>query len=183
MIRKLLGGVALILVATSPGAFGTRMLPLTIEELAARAEWVVHARVTGKTCRQDADGRVFTQVELQVLDLWKGQLSSSTLHIVQGGGVLGLQAVTVAGQSEFELGEEVVAYLVRNSRREAVTVGLAQGTFHLRNDPATGLRHVANVFWGGGTPRTGLAPAALPSSADAPLTLEELKRRTREATR
>jgi hypothetical protein len=182
MSWKLSLGCALLLAATPPRVLGTRMLPLTIEQLAAQAELVVQGRVVARSCLEDALGQVFTRVELHVLEVWKGNPSSERLYIVQGGGVVGDRAVSVAGQAEFEPGEEVVAYLVRNARGEAVTLGLAQGKFHVRADPATRSRYVSNVFWGGEGHTAAHRPAGL-TLLSRPLSLEELKRRTREAAR
>lgn len=182
MIRKTWICIGLVFAVACPRAVGTRMVPLTIEQLARDAELVVHARVVARHCQQDAGGRVFTRVELQVVDLWKGRLSSGRVEVVHGGGVLGERVVSVEGQAEYNLGEEVVAYLIRNSRGETVTVGLAQGRFHVDQDPGSGRRYAVNLFWGG-TPAPGGPTPAGPGQLIRPLSLEELKRRTQEAAR
>ncbi len=99
-----------------------------------------------------------------------------------GSGVLGDWSVGVAGQAAYAVGEEAVAFLVRNPAGAWVTLGLAQGRFEVRREPATGRVWVSNLFWGEGTPAVGLAGGArLP--LQRPLTLAELKRRTQEAGR
>src|SRR5947207_3049369 len=55
---------------------------------------------------------------------------------------------TVSGQVEYGIGEEVVAFLVLNHRGEGVTLGLAQGKFHIGKEAETGERLVHNLFHG-----------------------------------
>ena len=75
-----------------------------------------------------------TKVELEVTDVWKGAVSGSPFQIVMGGGVLGEEQAVVSGQVQDAVGEEVVAFLVRNARGEGVTLGLMQGKFHVWKD-------------------------------------------------
>ena len=126
-----------------------QFVPLSIDELAQQAQLVVQGRVLKKSCHQDPQGRIYTQVELQVAEVWRGQVASDTLLIVHSGGTVGRKTVRISGQVEYLLNEEVVAFLVRNQRGEAVTLGLAQGKFHVWSDPATGVKLVHNPFHGG----------------------------------
>jgi hypothetical protein len=120
--------------------------PLSIEALSARADWVVQGKVLSKTCLRDPAGRIYTRVELDVLDVWKGTTPSRPLRIVHGGGVLGDEQARVSGQVDYGLGEEVVAFLVRNTRGEGVTVGLMQGKFHVWAEG--GIQFAASPFHG-----------------------------------
>src|ERR1051326_5757721 len=124
---------------------------MSIDQLARESALVARARVLSKSCRRDAEGRIFTRVELQVVEAWKG-LSTNRVTVVHGGGTLGDRKATVSGQVEYGIGEEVVAFLVFNARGEAVTLGLAQGKFHVRTDPVTGERYAANAFHGAPEP-------------------------------
>src|SRR5206468_54907 len=100
--------------------------------------------VLSKSCQRDPSGRIFTKVELQVAETWKGSLTTNRISIVHGGGILGDQKTTVSGQVDYGIGEEVVAFLVLNPRGEAVTLGLSQGKFHIRRDRGTGERLAHN---------------------------------------
>lgn len=125
------------------------MVPLSIPNLTAKSDLIVHGTVLSKSCQRDPEGRIYTKVEVQVTDVWKGTATANPLTIVHGGGTLGQERVVVSGQVEYEVGEEVVAFLVRNARGEAVTLGLAQGKFHVWKDPAGGRQFVRNPFHGG----------------------------------
>ncbi|PYM13626.1 MAG: hypothetical protein DME18_08580 [Verrucomicrobia bacterium] len=154
-----------------------QMQPLSIEQLTQKATLVVSGRVLSKSCLRDLAGRIYTRVELQIVEIWKGSLSTNLFPVVQGGGILGDEKATVSGQVEYSVGEEVVVFLVLNPRGEGVTLGLAQGKFHVGKDARTGERLVHNLFHGEPDPdsravsRTGLSPT------QRRLTLVELKRR------
>ncbi len=162
----------------------TRMVPLSVEELAAGSDIVAHGIVQAITTSRDADGRIFTTVEVRGVTTWKGTLPGPTCLIVFGGGVLGDRIVAVEGQGHYTIGEEIVAFLVRNDAGEWVTVGMAQGKFHVRVG-ADSRRYVSNVFLGGmnagGGDRIGSGGVA--GGAKEVLTLESLRRRTQEASR
>src|SRR5437867_8643817 len=100
-----------------------QMEPLSIEQLAQESALVVQGTVRSKSCQRDPAGRIFTKVELQVAETWKGSLTTNRISIVHGGGVLGGERSIVSGQVDYGIGEEVVAFLVLNQRGEAVTLG------------------------------------------------------------
>jgi len=180
-----LAGVCLAILL--PGA-ATAVLfePLSIEALAGKAEIVIQGTVRGKTCQRDAAGRIFTRVEVEVTDLWKGAVAGSPLVIVQGGGTVGPEESRPSGQVHYDVGEEVVCFLVRNGRGEAVTVGLMQGKFHVWKDGA-GSRFAANPFHG--APAEAASPLRVKSSGIGPgatpsvLSVAELRQRVLEVTR
>jgi hypothetical protein len=157
--------------------------PLSIEELAGQAELVVRGVVLRRSCQTDEAGRIFTRVELQVHEVWKGRFDRDRLTLVHGGGVLGDRRAVVTGQAEYTVGEEVVVFLVFNQRGEAVTLGLRQGKFHVETPAAGGEPEAANGFAhgppAGGGSASALAPAA--GSARARLPLAELRRRVQQA--
>ncbi|MBM3832982.1 MAG: hypothetical protein FJ403_06875 [Verrucomicrobia bacterium] len=127
------------------------MIPLSLADLTARADAVVRGVVLSKECQRDASGRIYTKVELKVSEVWKGQLPSERLTVVHGGGVLGRERVEIAGQVEYKAGEEVVTFVVFNQRHEAVTLGLAQGKFHVWKDSGSNTLLVRNPFHGSAT--------------------------------
>jgi len=145
MKTKALFTAAVFLLACAAQA--TRMVPLSIEQLTAKADLVLHGTVTSKTVQRDATGRIFTKIQLQVADAWKGKPKANPFVIVQGGGVLGEEIAAVDGREEFSIGEEVVLFLVLNQRGEGVVIGLVQGKFKVATD-ATGGKLAYNVFHG-----------------------------------
>lgn len=174
--RQLIAWTALLGLACSLAA--ALMIPLSIEELTGQAQLVLRGQVLSKSCQRDATGRIYTKVELLVAEVWKGTLAAGRLTVVHGGGILGEERVVVSGQVDYPIGEEVVAFLVFNPRGEAVTVGLAQGKFHVWKEQAGGAAFVQNPFHGSPEPgaktihaRNAAAPAP------ARLSLQELKAR------
>ena len=153
--------------------------PLSIEQLAKESALVVRATVLSKSCQRDPAGHIFTKVELEVAEIWKGSLPTNRFTVVHGGGILGDRKATVSGQVEYALSEEIVAFLVLNHRGEGVTLGLAQGKFLIQQDAGTGERLVHNLFHGesGSRGQVVSAPDRLPTQRR--LTLAELKRRVR----
>jgi hypothetical protein len=179
--------VVLLLMLAPLSARAVWFDPLSIESLTRQADVVVQGTVLSETCQRDSAGRIYTMVELQVTDLWKGAVPGSPFVIVHGGGRLGDRQSRVGGEVKYQVGEEVVAFLVWNSRGQAVTVGLMQGKFHVWRDPLTGSRFVVNPFHG--VPEQAAPPMRIQDtsrpSADspAPLALAELKKRVLEANR
>jgi len=166
-----------LLWASGPPGNATRFVPLSIEEIRDKADVIVQGVVQSKTCARDADGRIFTRIEMAVTETWKAPTTLSTnVSIVQSGGILGEEGAMVAGQANYEIGEEVVAFLVANPRGELVTFGLAHGKFHVSKHPKTGEKFAQNIFHGARTPEN----ASLSGSTPRALSLSELKRRVLE---
>ena len=163
----------------APSLRAIQFTPLSIEQLTRESALVVQATVLSKSCQRDPAGRIFTKVELEVTEIWKGSLPTNRFTVVHGGGILGDRKATVSGQVEYGISEEVVAFLVFNQRGEGVTLGLAQGKFHVGKEAGTGERLVHNLFHGeSGSRGQGVsAPDRLPTQRR--LTLAELKRRVR----
>jgi molybdopterin-binding protein len=124
------------------------MRPLAVEALAAKAQLILHGTVLSTTVLRDDAGSIYTKINLQVSEVWKGTLATNHFTIVHGGGVLGEITTTATGQVSFDVGEEVVAFLVLNQRGEGVCIGLSQGKFQIWSDPATGEKLARNHFHG-----------------------------------
>ena len=161
---------ALLLFAFAAQA--TRMSPLSIEQLTAKADLVLHGTIASKTVQRDTEGRIYTSVQLKVADTWKGVPKANPFTIVQAGGVLGEEIAAVDGQEEFLFGEEVVVFLVVNERGQGVVIGLAQGKFKVATD-ADGEKVAHNVFHGV-APETG---SRSNEKGKARLTVGQLKQR------
>ena len=174
ILRLLTAGLLLL----SPPLRADQMVPLSVDWLAAKAQLILHGKVLSAAVHRDAEGRIYTAVQLQVDEVWKGSLATNQFTIVHGGGVLGDEIAVVSGQANYEVGEEVVAFLVLNQRGEGVSIGLSQGKFHIGKDPATGEKLAHNRFH-------GLSPTTPNPSANGTsaarvlnrLTLADLKRR------
>lgn len=153
---------------------GAQFVPLTLAELTAKADLVVRGKVRSLTGAEDDAGRVFTRVELEVAEVWKGPRQPAVLEVVHGGGSVGKKRVVVSGQVQYRPGEEVVAFLVFNPRGQAVTLGLAQGKFQVWADPQTGEKLAANLFHGTAPGGAAARPLEAKPAGDR-LTLSGLK--------
>ncbi len=155
------------------------MVPISVEQLAAKSQLILRGTVTSKTVQRDDAGRIYTRVELQVAEVWKGTLATNRFTIVHGGGTLGDRRVTVSGQAEYIIGQEVVAFLVLTERGEGVSIGLAQGKFNVWLDAKTGERRARNPFHGNdsNTPAKAVKSSPANAAAQERLTLDTLKQR------
>jgi hypothetical protein len=152
----------------------TQFVPLTIEQLAKKSNLVIHGTVLSKSTQRDPEGRIYTTVELQVMETWKGSITGDRFVLVHGGGVLGNQSSGAIGQESYDVGEEVVAFVVLNNRGQGVTLGLAQGKFHVWLDPESGTKEAHNLFHGRSAPPEGQL-----RSGSKRLSFSELKERVR----
>ena len=151
-----------------------QLVPLTIQQLTDHSQLIIQGAVLSKSCQRDPAGRIYTKVELEVRDVWKGALTNRIFTVVHSGGILGVRKATVSNQVEFDIGEEIVAFLVVNQRGEGVSLGLAQGKFHVWQESAT--QFVCNPFHGSpASVAKGRAVQRVASSGF--LTLAELKDR------
>jgi len=167
-----LGTVGLILASLASTA--AQFVPRSIEDLAADATCVVHGRVAAVEVTAGADGVPLTRVELAVENTWKGS-STNRIVVTQAGGTLGSRRVLVGGEASYQPGEEVVVFLVANSRGEWLTSGMAQGKFSVRREDS--LAWVANPFIGGSPRPGGFRPAH-----QLPLSLAEFQKRVTSST-
>jgi hypothetical protein len=161
-IERALPILLLLMLSLIPCVHAVTMVPLSIEDLSAKSQLIVHGTVVSKSCQRDPAGRIYTKVDLRVSEVWKGDWTRDQLCVVHGGGILGEERVEVSGQVEYQMGEQVVAFLVFNQRGEGVTLGLAQGKFHVWKDPANGILVAHNPFHGLRDPnvsRRGNGPA------------------------
>ena len=161
-LNKIQGLLAAWLVFACAQVPASQVVPLSVEQLAARAQRIVHGKVASKTCLKNERGEIYTRIELDVIEVWKGPATNHFV-IVQAGGILGEERVEVVGQVEYRAGEEIVDFLAVNSRGEGVSLGAGQGKFNVLMDEKTGVARAASRFIGHGA---------------GALTLENLRTRT-----
>lgn len=141
---------------------GAPVRPLALAEIESRALQIVRGTVAGLECSRDSSQRLFTRVTVDVTATFKG-CPTNRLHVVHPGGLLGERRVTLLGQPEYSLGEELILFLVPNDRGEWKTVEIGQGRFQVWKD-ARG-QWVAGNGWLGGTPddsSRGRPPSRVP---------------------
>lgn len=110
-------------------ALSHQFISLSIDQLVEESHWVVQGRVVEKSCHWDGQGRIFTQIKLDRVDVWKGESTGETFTFIQAGGTLGDIQMVATGEPIYQLREEVVVFLDKNQRGEGVSVGMAQGKF------------------------------------------------------
>jgi hypothetical protein len=163
----------------------TIMVPLAPEELSQRAELIIRGTVTGKVCLKDSEGRIYTKIDFQVGEVWKGTLTTNTFTMVHAGGTVGDERTVVDGEAAYEVGEELVTFLRLNQRGEGVSIGLAQGKFSVWKDDATGEMLAYNLFHG--QPKGSERPASnalrMAAGKSKRLLVSELRNRTTGAAR
>jgi hypothetical protein len=165
-----------------PGIRASQSLPFSVEEMAVRADRVIHGKVLSKTYLRGGRGDIYTRLVVQVYEVLKGP-STNQYIIVQSGGTLGDQQMVAVGQAEYVPGEEIVDCLMLNPNGEGVSIGLGRGKFTVTEDPVTHEKRVVNPFYRSGNP-PAIRPGAAPAGAKpaAPIAgLDDLKARIQGA--
>lgn len=133
----------------SPSLNASVTVPATLDELAAEADLVVHARVARIDTRQ-APGtlRVERVVTLETLRPLKGSPGES-LVVVLPGGTFGRYRTVVPGVPDVVEGEEALFFLHASASPAPQLVGLSQGLLRVRVDPVSGVRTVGGAILAG----------------------------------
>lgn len=122
-----------LLALASPVAAST-FVAATVEEVARSSHAVVRGRVVAAGARATRDGRIVTDVDVEVASAWKGA-PERTVRIVVPGGSLGWIALRVEGAPTFAPGEEVVVFLAREGPAWRVN-GYGQGKYRVAGGEA-----------------------------------------------
>ena len=158
-----------------------QQIPISIETLTTKSDAVIQGKVIGIICKRDPDGRIFTEIRLNIVEQIKGNSNKKTFKMVSAGGILGSVRSGSVIAPKFKINEEVVVFLVFNSRGEAIPVGLNQGCFEVYNRAEKGPAMVRNAFHGSPKSTNSYAIIKRATGKFKPLTLAELKRRIRRA--
>jgi hypothetical protein len=125
----------LILCLCASKGSAEELIPQSVEQLTEKAELIVLGKVESTTVKRDQSGRIYTLVEISVTDIWKGTWKNKSVTVLLSGGTLGAEKVHVSGQVKYEVGEEVVSFLVFNPKGDPVTLGMSQGKRRVTVDP------------------------------------------------
>lgn len=129
-----------LLLACAPLARATTLQRMTLEELAATAQYLVRVRCLATESRFE-EGEIWTFTTFEVLETMKGNLSRRiTVRLL--GGRAGNLVSTVDGVPRFHPGEELFLFLEPAGPAAYSVTSWAQGTFRIRRDPATGAEFV-----------------------------------------
>jgi hypothetical protein len=133
--RSLLFAIVLTLLLAVRAHATMMVKPMTLDEVTAESQHVMHAIVTNVVSGRDEAGVPSTWTTLDVVETLKGT-PDRTVTIKQYGVATPLADGTltrVAGMPMYEVGEEVVLFL-RGASRSGFTspVGLGQGSYRVR---------------------------------------------------
>lgn len=169
MRRPLLA--AALLALAGPSAAAT-FFEASVEEMTRTSDAVVRGRVAGVASRFTRDGRIVTEVEIDVAGAWKGR-PPAALRLVVPGGTVGGIAQAVDAAPRFEEGEEVVLFVTRRGAAWLVN-GYALGKYRVEGAEARSALGGAKVL-----------PRALPAGERAVGTMgvAELEARVKAAAR
>lgn len=113
----------------APRAQASTAIELSVDELQAQAQVVVLGEVVEAHSYWD-NGLIFTESTVEVIDCLEGTCGESVVVTTLGGEVGGI-AQAVAGDAQYVPGQQVMAFLAENSEGRLMTVGMAQGVFHI----------------------------------------------------
>lgn len=161
--------LALLLLAPLP-ASSTTVAALDLDELVAESDAVV--RVRADASRSWRHGAVWSDYELEVLEVLAGEAPPRVTLLQPGGSAGGLHTKSF-GMPDFEIGREAVVFLDWRDGRPRV-VGLAQGKLALLDDGGL-VRDLSGL-------RLARVGGARPEIAAVPDTLEGLRAALRAGT-
>ncbi len=144
---------------TSAQAASVRLVGF--DELVRSSALIFHGVVVASASRELADGRhIVTDVEFEILDVYKGELGARRLTLGFAGGVVDGVGVRVHGLTQPSVGE-VGVYFVEQTGRPQVNplYGWDQGHYLVRRDDGGPDR----VFTNRGLAVTAAVPAASPT--------------------
>jgi hypothetical protein len=120
----------------------TVLIPADLAELTADATAIVHGRVVDVRADWLAGRRAIeTYVTVAAATYLKGNLGETVTFRVPGGR-LGAYRSFVVGAPAFDVGDEVILFLGSHGPSVPYVLGLSQGLYRVRTDPASGRRTV-----------------------------------------
>ena len=126
----------LICLAVAASLRATTLEQLTLDDMIQKSTAIVRARVLGS--RSGSHGtNIYTYVQLQTLETWKGSSSTTTEVAIPGGVVNGIRQ-SVAGAPELKPGSEYVLFLWTSRSGLTQVIGLSQGLFKVSEEGLEG---------------------------------------------
>jgi hypothetical protein len=127
----------------SPPAIATSIAPLTLDQLVDASDAIVIGTVRHVGSYIDTTGRVYTEAEVEVGEVLKGQrqagVSANDWLVVEspGGSLDAATATEVWGAARYSTDERVLLFLDEKRFGTAWgTVGMSHGKFTIRQNPA-----------------------------------------------
>jgi hypothetical protein len=136
-------------VTLASTSWGTQALRLDDAELVARSRAIVHGEVIARTYHATADGRIYTRYTFRAHEMLKGRAAAGgTVTFREWGGEAGGLRYWVPGAGDFDVGDEVIAFLAETDPLTDVgfTTGMAQGKFRIVRSEDTGVARAVRTF-------------------------------------
>ncbi len=172
--------LALPAMTPAPAAAAT-VVPLTLEEMEARASDIFVGTVESTRAGWDKDHRLIqTRVRIRIDRHLKGK-GGKTATIVVPGGVVGEIGMRQSGAAVFRPGERVLLLAEPRGASALRPVGLFQGKMAVTRDTERGIDVVTPPGPAWGTEGQPLPPGAIVQGAAPPLPLDEVVRRLGKA--
>ncbi len=174
MTRSLirLSTMVLAIGVVAVNSFATQVIQQTPKQLATASQLVVDGKVSSvRSYWNDDHSKIFTEAMVAVGSTYKGG-STSTVRVVQIGGVVDNVRMTAAGALQWKKGEEVLLFLEPSVPGAFQVAGFSQGKYLIERD-ATGKAFVKQALPPDSGDAKTLASDAQPSAAAQKITLEQ----------
>jgi hypothetical protein len=174
---RLLRAIAVVVLLSLPAAARASIaMPLSVAALSQKADLVVRGTVLRQSAAWTRAGRIVTATELAVKEAWKGT-PPEHLTVRHWGGKVDDVGQQVAGEVDFQDGEEVVLFLAKTRLTDGSyqVLGMAQGKFTVT--ATAGQVGAVQHLDGLATLKDGQATAAQPQA----LPVESLKQQVLSA--
>jgi hypothetical protein len=176
-LRSIFVVVSLALAALfARASHASLVMALDTTELTKRADHIAVADVLSVQSAWDqSHKKIFTTIELSVVESWKGGAKqASHITVVQPGGTVGDISMTVFGMSQFTPGESTLVFLPGTTAAEGV-VGMAQGKRPKSRDSSIGKWTVGAASSAGLERVQPKGAAAAPAEVQGPRSLDEMR--------
>ena len=130
-ITPLLPFAAIFLFAQASQA--TIISPHTIEEMTARADVIVHARVVEQRVRADGP-RLVTETQIEIIESLKGAKTGDIKTIFQVGGTLNGMTQKIVGTHTHQIHEEMLLFAM-NYKDGLISYGVGAGKYIVERSP------------------------------------------------
>jgi hypothetical protein len=164
------------------------VLKMRIEDLAARCDVALLARVTSSSASIDADGRIATDYALDVERTFVGAHTAHRTIRVPGGVLADGRGMVIPGMPTMAVGERAILFLSgANPRGERLPIGLSQGRMRIVT-ALDGTQSIVSdskdleLVDASGHPLPASAPSTLPYAATIARIATECARRPAQRT-
>lgn len=173
----------LLLAAGSPPTQATTFERLGLETLATLSTHVVRGQVlSAESVWNEDKSAIYTRARLRVDEAIAGKVPGKEIVVFVPGGRVGDTIQTVIGAPTLETGKDMVLMLSTADSSGFGVVGLSQGAFNLKRDPASGKTLAISQATEFLPPIAAEETARSPTGAEGIL-LEELVRTVQEVKR